>query len=793
MASREYYNLLKNIQSAIDAHDAHSYEKEIDLALKNFMITEDEANKLYDEIEDVAQHYEDLYITTPIKSKDAKEINFKELLETIESLNYPKDDLKAFEEQINELVKENKISEEEEEKLRNALYDAEEWFEDLYTTTPRSLDSKIGDIIKKESEGYIIYSEKGKRLSKAFKTRKEAEERLKEIEMFKHMKKDSSEYEIVPVREHFEIHKNGEFVASADNESEAKKEIEEMKKEEQKVKPIRWEIEFVNGDDVLRDVVVAKTKEDAIKVIKKRWGNKISAFPNISKLEDSKKEIKDMFEEVKEWLKQYLVKKDDPNNKLGKAHIRPLKNEEKLPEGVYHKAATDRSGIVHYKGAEYYWYLDNEDELHVQRYLHDSAGDRFICESYYDVKMNGLEDKFESNDLGKVKDWILDKSQDGFITRVIDDQTGEVWAFGYIDDPFELDKIKPYEPKEEEFDEEIITKPEYIAFVVQWYDPKGYKHTIEYDSEEDANEYIKAHQDEEHINMKLVEENRFMNDSKKFNKEEIEKKLRKILTDYLLKQGYDKEDIDEWLVIRFRDFTNDYGDKGIEIEIANEFVDYYDLPNEVTEAMDKVIAPSYFEPYSATIWQGYVFDKHLEDTAGKYIYQFPAEMTEKDLNKMKEYGLEVMGKVGEIGFQPGDYVVKGTLENLEKYCDEYLDYKMHPDYLYKEQEFDTEVLVNDEGSDSTKIMDLYSRCKEIAKRAIISEGYESFEEADLEVLHEKDGEQDLIILNANPEYSGSEFEEDLVNEIEEEIEKEYPHSEFKWYENSAGGYWKLKE
>lgn len=54
------------------------------------------------------------------------------------------------------------------------------------------MNKQIDDVIKKESEGYVIYSEKGKRLSKAYSTKKAAEERLKQIEMFKHMKKDSN-------------------------------------------------------------------------------------------------------------------------------------------------------------------------------------------------------------------------------------------------------------------------------------------------------------------------------------------------------------------------------------------------------------------------------------------------------------------------------------------------------------------------------------------------------------------------------------------------------------------------
>lgn len=41
-------------------------------------------------------------------------------------------------------------------------------------------------MIRKVSGGYVIYSEKGKKLSRKYKSRKEAEKRLAQIEYFKH-------------------------------------------------------------------------------------------------------------------------------------------------------------------------------------------------------------------------------------------------------------------------------------------------------------------------------------------------------------------------------------------------------------------------------------------------------------------------------------------------------------------------------------------------------------------------------------------------------------------------------
>lgn len=43
-------------------------------------------------------------------------------------------------------------------------------------------------MIRKTSEGYVVYSKKGKKLSKPYKSKAAAEKRLREIEFFKHKK-----------------------------------------------------------------------------------------------------------------------------------------------------------------------------------------------------------------------------------------------------------------------------------------------------------------------------------------------------------------------------------------------------------------------------------------------------------------------------------------------------------------------------------------------------------------------------------------------------------------------------
>ena len=75
-----------------------------------------------------------------------------------------------------------------------------------------------------------------------------------------------------------------------------------------------------------------------------------------------------------------------------------------------------------------------------------------------------------------------------------------------------------------------------------------------------------------------------------------------------------------------------------------------------------------------------------EEVEELYIYQF-FPLDKEDKAMLKKFNLEYLGKQGKDGFQPGDSIVRGTLENLNRYCHEYLGYEMHPDYLCKAEEF----------------------------------------------------------------------------------------------------------
>lgn len=500
-------------------------------------------------------------------------------------------------------------SEQEEFELKQENIEQESIDEDLTDDSSHV----INDIIKETNEGYIIYSHKGKRLSKPYKNKSDAEKRLKEIEMFKHMKDSEFEgYDIVPVKGHYEIYKDGKLISTADNLSEAKEDIRQMVN--QKPKLNHYEVEFLRyGEPMIIDYW-AKTEEGARRQLIANFGTERLSQIRITKLQD--KEIKDMTnkEIVKKWLNQFVVKKDDPQNKLGKDYLRNLRNNEKLPKNVYHKAGTDMSGILHYKNQDYYWYLDKNGQLVVEDYptIKDTIDKRFICRSYFDEKMTGLEDQVMMNDLDKIKDWVLRKSNQGYATIIIDKKTGEVWPFKEIEDPEELEEIKPWE-------EDSIH-----LWIVEWYNPNGIKFRGEFDAEEDAKQFVEEHKNNDnYIQIKLKQEDVKMNDSlKRIEAQYLVKRIKNIFLKYLVKLGYDPEDIDEWVSVRVENFTNDEGDKGVHVRVSNELVGFYNpgesdyyqrTVDDMIKELDKLVDPGYFEPYYEYTWDAYIFGSYINE------------------------------------------------------------------------------------------------------------------------------------------------------------------------------------
>lgn len=615
-------------------------------------------------------------------------------------------------------------------------------------------DSKISDIIKEKPEGYVIYSEKGKRLSKAYKTKKEAEERLKQIEMFKHMKKDALEhpelynkkikitvnnvlsnmidrlfgqtdvvsrtvkgkneieyvllydgrveyllrrfrkpYKVLDSRyKNYDIEKKEDYwqvwIDTVDedrklagdfpSEEEAREWIDAQTNTPTKSVYHTYDVYYTDYEtdkEMVEENIRAKSEAQAKKIVKSMYGKRIYGYPHDAILRDSKKEIKDnMVEEVKRWLEKYLVKKDDPNNKLGKTHIRPLKNEERLPRGVHHKAATETSGIVHYKDGDYYWYIDGNDNLQVERHIRDSLDKRFVCESYFDINGKGLEDRFETNHLDKAREWVWGKTNKGYLGRIIDKESGEIWTIL---------------PDEEEELMDLSVEPEKNETVhlwnVEWYNKNGVKFRGEFDAEEDAKAFIESHQDEDHVEMKIVEEDRSLTDSAlKVDPKNLENKIKNVLLKFLKTQGYDESDLNDWFVIEIKPFTNDEGDSGIHVQIRNDLYDYYELPDETVDELNEIVKPGYFEPYYETVWDAYMFDTMIKDSENgeeihtvKYITytQYDLGFDEVDLEEDEEIVEEYETfEEAEEAAKKNMYGTKG------QYVEVYLDEKHFRDY-----------------------------------------------------------------------------------------------------------------
>lgn len=89
--------------------------------------------------------------------------------------------------------------------------------------------------------------------------------------------------------------------------------------------------------------------------------------------------------------------------------------------------------------------------------------------------------------------------------------------------------------------------------------------------------------------------------------------------------------------------------------------------------------------------------KHLNESEDDiYIYQLPKDANvnyiRQSINLTSANSIKLVGKVNKKGDQPGDILISGTKEDLEKFVDDYFDLKLIDNYLYKEDEFDTDLI-----------------------------------------------------------------------------------------------------
>ncbi len=567
----------------------------------------------------------------------------------------------------------------------------------------------IGDVIKEEKGGYVIYSEKGKKLSKVYKNKKDAEERLKKIEMFKHMK--DKRYGELPLKEFKRV-----------------------------VNVPLW--------DDSEENTITKKVDRLLEFGWKFYKDYLSTA------------LDDMFDEVQR-IKQYnasareFAKKD-----LGSTNTQTYGNLFELIEAFKELKPLLRDELMGIK-EEHPWACKPSFREYLLQINNITKGERYMKDSKKDIVEQGFDEYIK----------CLEKSEEGKfeyseklieflhkIEELADMPEQEILGMfeemkerkDVLKDSVSISKADP-EKKMKDANKESISEAEYEALIrhaahgelLDMYDISAASAELF----EDVYNYLALPKDEEWIVAPEV------------LKEDISmEKLYSTLRSAIISEMKENEYVFD------TNHDKHYGEhKG-------------------TEEIMKI----------------FNIKKHTTFDTLKYIYQFPSDMTQEDIKKCKEYKLEYLGEVNENGYQPGDHLVRGKLGDLKRYCEEWIGgYEMHSDYLYKETDIDLEDILDEkeieDKSDSNKLMDLISKCKEVLKRGLIKEGYkdddEIFKKAEFEVRHEKEGEKNIIIAHGSQEWLNSDFEEEIINDIEDEITNEYPEVEFKWYNNSAGGYW----
>ena len=209
--------------------------------------------------------------------------------------------------------------------------------------------------------------------------------------------------------------------------------------------------------------------------------------------------------------------------------------------------------------------------------------------------------------------------------------------------------------------------------------------------------YVRNEYRDNDAELHCVLEVTLMNDAKECYNPQYEK----VEEDYKLSTGtrvkvfsdYDKAkeyaEANDYKESEYGDFDNEYsycywnksGDRNQDEEVAcfYKFVDGKPvaLDNKDIEILNK----------REELGIGVDIDK--ED----YIYLFP-ELNQSDLNALYRYQLKFLGKNyfdGQV-----NYAVKGTEKDLNDYAHNYLDYELHPDYLYKENDFAGDIVSGNE-------------------------------------------------------------------------------------------------
>lgn len=186
-------------------------------------------------------------------------------------------------------------------------------------------------------------------------------------------------------------------------------------------------------------------------------------------------------------------------------------------------------------------------------------------------------------------------------------------------------------------------------------------------------------------------------------------------------------------------------------------------------------------------------DGEIKD-ASKYVYEFPYDdTTSEDKRMMQKYGLTVLGKSGKDRGEK-NLAVMGNLNNLKKYCEEWIGgYKMHPDYLTKEENFIYDLYDSKKRTSFNDILkivniiDIYEK----TKNSIEDSKKRDFKQLDNVKIEDADYDYKSILREALRKYnkSFSDLDDDNVyNNIRHYIENKYGKDAFNEVYNYLANY-----
>jgi len=142
-------------------------------------------------------------------------------------------------------------------------------------------------------------------------------------------------------------------------------------------------------------------------------------------------------------------------------------------------------------------------------------------------------------------------------------------------------------------------------------------------------------------------------------------KIKSKVLHYLDKLGYSEKDFEEYFVIEENEFVNDEGDKATHIQIRNDLVDYFEAEADgLISELDDLVAPGYFEPYDAYVWDAYKWQDLEEDLSNVSL---------DDANIDESLIDEPEIKVEEPEIEVDDVDVNFSVEEVKDIVDDVID------------------------------------------------------------------------------------------------------------------------